>query len=360
MHVFLAQVKKIRISQLVFLLSLVFLFNFAALCSTGNNGQQDLGVFKSADFGVNYEQKNALPDGQSLNGVSVLGITIDEFDPEVMYLSARDVGLFRSSNGGEQWERSGLESGTFYNVAIDPKNNRNLYAAGVVDEIGRIYRSSDSGKNWKEVYRETNPGSKVFDVAVDHFDTSKIYAITEKGAVLKSDDNGDSWVVKTFFEGRAIFLRMSKFDSRIIYVSSPDIGIHRTLDGAETWEQVSVDEGDFPGGNKVFDFQFHPSDDNILYIATGYGLLKSEDRGITWESKELLIRPGENSLLRFVIDPINPDNIYLALDNAMYRSRDGGDSWTVKEKITTSQIYALEINPEEPENIYLGIWFRGE
>lgn len=351
---FLAHKSKITLSAL-----LLFLFSFAGLCTTDGGVPEDIGVFKSSDFGVNYEQKNQLPDGQNLNRVSVLGITIDDFDTDVMYLSARDVGIFKTTNGGEQWERAGLEVGTFYNVAVDPKNNRNLYAAGVVDEIGRVYRSADAGKTWREVYRETNPGSKVFDVVVDHFDTTKIYAITERGAVIKSEDNGDSWEVKTFFEGRAIFLRMSPFDSRKIYVSSPDIGIQRTFDGGETWEQVRVDDAQFSGGNSVFDFRYDPNDDRILYIATGYGLLLSEDEGVTWKDKPLLIRPGENSLLRFVIDPLNPQNLYVALDNAMYRSRDGGETWTVKEKITSSQIYALEINPEEPENIYLGVWFRG-
>lgn len=342
-----------------FILLLVFLFSFAGLCTRDGGVPADVGVFKSSDFGVNYEQKNQLPDDKSLDRTSVLGITIDTFDTDVMYAVSRDSGIFKTTNGGEVWERAGLETGTFYKVVIDPKNNRNIYAAGIVDEVGRIYRSSNGGKEWKEVYRETNPGSKVFDVAIDHFDTTKMYAITENGAFLKSEDNGDSWVVTSFFEGRALFLRMSHFDSRIMYVSSPDIGIQKTIDTGETWEPVEIDEELFPGANSVFDFRFHPSDDRILYVSTSYGFLKSEDSGATWVDKPLLIRPGENSLMRFVIDPLNPDNIYLSLDNAMYRSRDGGDTWTVKEKITTSQIYALEIDPENPENIFLGVWYRG-
>ncbi|MBU1167398.1 hypothetical protein KKC60_03245 [Patescibacteria group bacterium] len=377
--------------KIIFVLVLAFMLTNASLC-TQDKTPENLGVFLSTDYGEKYEQANKLPDDKNLNKVSVMDISIDAFNPSLIYLCTRDQGIFKSVNSGELWERTSIEAGTFYHVAIDPKNNRTLYAAGFVDNYGKLLKSTDGGKEWEEVYRETHEESKVFNVQIDSFDTRKIYAVTEKGAVIKSEDNGRSWVVKHWFPKRVVLLKISPFDSRHIYVGSPDFGMAKSLDGGETWEEiimyqnkeeiveVAVEEENEQGetitvtkedkvyklldeiyenSDHVFDFEFHPQDQNTIYVSSEFGLLRTTDGGTIWQPVNLLVPPGENSLVRFVIDPQNPNNIYLSLDNSIYKTRDAGAHWTVK-KITDSFIHALSIDPEDSGRVYVGAWYRGE
>lgn len=342
---------------LFFLLILVFFLSGGALCSTTKT-PTDLGVYKSTDAGENFERKNALPDKKSLEGVSIVEFEIDEFDPNIIYVGLKDYGISKSENGGESWKKTGQTTGSFYGLAIDPKNNRNVYAAGIADNYGKIIKSVDGGEKWSEVYRETHEATKIYGLEIDHFDTRKIYASTEKGAIIKSEDNGRSWVVKHWFNDIVQILRLSPFDSRIIYAGTYQSGVGRSKDGGENWEEVKMPEqSEFNGDKEIFDFRFHPKDPNILFVSSRYGLLKSEDQGNNWKPIQLLVRPGDNSLVRFVIDPKNPDNLFLSLDSSVYKSIDGGAHWTVK-KITDNYIYSLALSPENSNIIYAGAWLK--
>ncbi|MBU1119066.1 hypothetical protein KKH43_04255 [Patescibacteria group bacterium] len=349
--------KEIRVRSVVLFGALFTVFMFSA-CSIGGGGSpEDLGVFRSTDYGESYEQANKLPDDKNLNETSIFEIVADTFNPNLMFLGTLEKGMLKSTNGGDLWEQTGQQEGTFYGIAIDPKNNRQLYAAGYIDTYGKILRSGNGGQDWHEVYREGDPEIKVFDVVVDHFDTRNIYATNQNGVVIKSEDYGENWVVINRLDGRAIFLRMSPFDSRILFVASPDFGIVRTLDGGETWEEIRINEDDFSGANKIYDLQFHPTEPNTILIGSQYGLLRSPDLGATWESIPLLTTPGENALVRLAIDPENPDNMYLSIDTSMYKSTDAGAHWKI-QKVTTSFIYSLLIKPEQPDTLFAGIWYK--
>lgn len=348
-----------NITRLTFVLLSFALINTAALCSrTPDEAPQGpLGIYVTDDAGDSYSQRNTVVPDKSLGYTSIHELTIDSFNKRIIYLGTRDNGILKSSDQGETWQRTNQQDGTFYGVAVDPKDNRTVYAAGFLNNRGVILKSEDEGINWAEVYRETDPGKKVFDVQVDFFNTQNVYASTELGAIIKSEDKGKNWSVSNFVPDRAIFLRMSPFDSRIIFASGPEIGLHKTMDGGENWEQVEFPEK-FSSANTVYDFRFHPTENNTVFVGSEYGFLRSDDLGETWTDIPLLIRPEPNSLIRFVIDPKQPNNMYLTLNNSMYRSRDAGKSWEVDEKITPAIIYSLEIHPDNPEKIYVGVWDR--
>lgn len=353
--------KKIHthIPRITFVLLCFALINVAALCTRSDESEPEgpLGVYVTEDSGDTYSQKNSVIPDRSLGYTSIHKIAIDKFNKRIMYLGTRDKGILKSEDRGQTWQRTNQQDGTFYGIDVDPKDNRTVYAAGFVGDRGVIYKSEDGGINWEETYRETDPGKKVFDVQIDHFNTENVYASTELGAIIKSEDKGKNWSVSTFLPDRAIFLRMSPYDSRHLFASGPEIGLHRTTDGGENWKKIEFPER-FSSANTVYDFRYHPTEQNVVYVGSEYGFLRSDDLGETWVDIPLLVRPEPNSLIRFVIDPQNPQNIYLTLNTSMYRSRDAGKSWEVDEKITPAIIYSLEIHPDTPDTIYVGVWDR--
>ncbi len=114
------------------------------------------GVFKSTDRGNNWTQIN--------NGLSSLEtnvLVVDPNDSETLYLGTDDDGIYKSKNGGENWEKL-IPSASFGvgDIIVDPQNSNNIYmgtvdyfrlseSRGVLGDFG-VYKSTDGGTTWAE------------------------------------------------------------------------------------------------------------------------------------------------------------------------------------------------------------------
>ena len=80
-----------------------------------------------------------LPTNRTVNGFAVV-------DPKIMYVAMRD-GLFKSTDAGETWKRTGGELKNLAAVAINPKKPNEVYVATT---DGKIYMTADAGMKWKK------------------------------------------------------------------------------------------------------------------------------------------------------------------------------------------------------------------
>jgi photosystem II stability/assembly factor-like uncharacterized protein len=156
----------------------------------GNAG--DGAVYRSTD-GAEHWSVVPLPAG--LNGPN--GLAIDPRDPTRLYLAAwgrstsqgaADGGIYLSVNRGATWRRVLDRDQHIYDVTIDPKDARVLYATGFESAA---WRSADRGLTWRRI-----PG---FDfkwahrVTVDPLDRAWIYITTYGGSVW----HGLAWAGRT-------------------------------------------------------------------------------------------------------------------------------------------------------------------
>ena len=144
---------------------------------------EDGALYRSTD-GAEHWTRVALPAG--VNGPN--GLAIDPRDPSRLYLAAwgpstrrdaaQDGGIYLSTNRGATW-RSVLDRDQhIYDVTIDPKDPRILYAAGFE---GAAWRSTDRGLTWKAI-----PGLRLQvgpSCDADPQDRGKIYITTFGGSV---------------------------------------------------------------------------------------------------------------------------------------------------------------------------------
>ena len=134
-------------------------------------------------------------------------------DPDVVYAGVEDAALFRSSDGGANWEElAGLRGhGTgprwqpgaggmcLHTIIQDPANLERMYIA--ISAAG-AFRTDDGGRNWKPINKglvsnfmpdpTAEVGHCVHHVAM-HRSRPEVLFMQKHWDVMRSDDGGESW-----------------------------------------------------------------------------------------------------------------------------------------------------------------------
>ena len=155
------------------------------------------------------------------------------------------------------------------------------------------------------------------------------------------------------------------------YFGATGGGVWKTEDGGITW--VNVSDSTFQWGS-VGAIAVAESDPNVVYvgmgesclrgnISPGDGVYKSEDGGKTWKHMGL---ENTHFIGKIVVHPKNPDLVYVAAmghvfgpnpERGVFRSKDGGKTW---EKILyrNEKTGAIDIvmDPNNPRVLYAALW----
>lgn len=340
-------------SSFVFLLLLVA--GLLSACSLTGQTQNttDGGVFKSVDSGETWAQKVLISQtskgSSTIASVSTSLLVFDPKDKNKLYLSTKGNGIFKTENGGDNWQQTTLNSGEYVSMAIDPHNTDVIYVA----RGNTIQKSIDGMKTWQTIYVETRPGQSLTSVVVDLADPSKVYATTNTG-IIKSFDYGNTWQVLKWVGSNVNKLYMSEKNTSTIYLVTTNAGIFKTTDAGENWQDISQGLKQYPGGTNIKWFYFDPKTE-LIYLGTDYAPIKSVDGGKTWTPLATLIPFGSLPIQTVAVNPDNNQEIFFTVSNIIYKSVDGGQTWKTLRTVNTSQIidYFL-INPESPNIIYIG------
>ena len=157
----------------------------------GRIGDRDDGALYRSTDGAEHWTPMPLPPGT--NGPNA--ITVDPESPTRLYLSAWGVthpdgdtggGIFLSTDAGATWRNALPQAQHVYDVTVDPRDPRVLYACGFDQSA---FRSADRGETWTRI-RGFNFkwGQRVIP---DPADASKIYVTTFGGSVWHGPAEGD-------------------------------------------------------------------------------------------------------------------------------------------------------------------------
>jgi photosystem II stability/assembly factor-like uncharacterized protein len=156
----------------------------------------------------------------------------------------------------------------------------------------------------------------------------------------------------------------------VFYIGQVNGGVWKSTDYGRTWTPIF----DHEDTQSVGAIAVAPSNDNIVYVASGEGLhrpdlsvgdgiYRSEDAGKTWT--HLGLRGGEQ-IPAIAVDPGNPNRLFAAVlghpygpneDRGIFRSDDGGKTWKKVldkgERIGGSDVV---LDPKNPRIVYAAMW----
>ncbi len=208
-------------------------------------------------------------------------------------------GVYRSRDGGATWElvlHVDRTTGAS-DLAMDRTNPRILYAAmwdhlrepWVIRSGGPgsgIWKSTDGGDRWERLENGLPEMGKVA-VDVSPADPDRVWALVEggdDGGVYRSDDAGKSWSLTSserVTRARAwyyIEIYADPQDRETVYVmNSPFL---RSIDGGKTFETVETPHVDH------HDLWIDPLDNRVMISANDGGATISFNAGETWSTQQ--------------------------------------------------------------------------
>jgi photosystem II stability/assembly factor-like uncharacterized protein len=177
-------------------------------------------------------------------------------------------------------------------------------------------------------------------------------------------------LIGPFRGGRAVAVAGVPGDPATFYFGSVDGGVWKTTDAGVTWKPTF----DHEPVASIGALAVSPSNPNVIYVGTGEsdirsdlasgnGVYKSTDGGVTWKHIGL---KETRQISRIAIDPSNPDVVYVgALGHAygpsdqrgVFKSSDGGTTWTrVLYKGPEVGVSDLAIAAAKPGVLFASLW----
>lgn len=324
----------------------------SAPAPTGPDG----GIFVTRDTAVKWDQLKVLNLGTKLASIADVGtvsVAIDPQDPATMYVGTTENGLMISLNAGQSWELArGLSTGKINAIAVDGKDKCTVYVA----RSNQIQKTTTCGREWAEAYAHAKADVAISALIVDWFNPKILYAGTAQGDILRSDDGAVSWRVLRRVEGARInSLSLDPKDSRVLYVATQGAGVLKTVDGGANWVEYSRQQfQDYNNARSPHAVVIDPTVADRVYHLSKFGILRSDDGGLSWKPLQLPTPPGEVDIKAFAINPKDSKMIVYASKNALVMSLDAGVTWSSKKLPTKRDVPWLIFDTAPTQGLFLG------
>jgi len=243
---------------------------------------------------------------------------------------------------------SGFQNASILTLFFE--ENEEILFAGT--ENKGVHRSEDCGELWEQISNlSLQDGYRVIQSLVFDPNNDRLYGGTFGFGVIMSPDFGEpvlSWTrVNNQLTNPWIYaMEYAQHGSKdYVYAGTWGDGIFRTLDGGERWVFMGL------ANRIIYDMAFDVLN-GILFAATDRGeISRSVDYGLTWQE----VGVAQTAVWAIGIDPVEPDTVYAGtFGRGIYKSNDGGGTWA-QSGMATGYVFDFAFG-EHPETATPGIF----
>jgi len=291
---------------------------------------------------------------EHLSGLSPDCVAADPHDPTRAYCGTTGGGLFRSRDGGRNWEPvgPGIEHRMITSVTVShserPEGFGVVYAG---TEPSAVFRSTNAGDGWVDLasLRELPSASTwsfpprpqthhVRWVEADVSASGRLFVAIEAGALVRTFDDGRTWHDRVsggpYDTHRAATHPLAPGR---IYSAAGD-GYFESADAGDSWR--TPDEGLQHG--YLVDIAVDPADPDAVVVSAAHGpfvayrpqsaesyVYRRTSRN-EWDlAMSALPHASGTTASRFAAHPGEPGVIYAANNRGVFRSDDAGGRWSI-------------------------------
>jgi photosystem II stability/assembly factor-like uncharacterized protein len=341
------------------------------------------GLYRSDDRGESWE---LVSDFWSLRARAWYYIEVfaDPQDPNVVWVLNAPV--FKSIDGGENFERVPTPHGDNHDLWINPTNSQYLVNAN----DGGANVSLDGGANWST--QQNQPTAQFYRVNVDNQFPYMVYGGQQDNSTVaiasRTFSGGIGWKDWHAVGGcESAYTGFDRDNPRYVYAGCY-MGQISEWDAATRYSRNVMAYPQLPIAMQARDMKYRfnwnapilvsQHDTDVIYHG-GNHLLRSGDRGRTWEEASPDLTRDEDTKQGFGGGPITNEGaggeIYGTLayvaesphdantvwagsdDGLVHVTQDGGATWTdvTPEGVPESLINSIEVSPHDPAAAYVAV-----
>jgi photosystem II stability/assembly factor-like uncharacterized protein len=342
------------------------------------------GIWKTENYGQTYTN---LTDGKGFKSTSIGALEVADSDTSVIYAGTGTDGIranvttgrgvYKSTDAGESWQFMGLEeAGQIGAIKAHPENPDLVYLAAMGHAFGNnpqrgVFRSNDGGENWEKVLFASDSTGAV-DLELNPENPDEIYAALwraerkpwtiisgadKENGLYKSTDGGDNWTklskgLPKGLTGKAnIAVTPADPDRLYALLEAPDEeeGLYRSDDRGESWELMSDTAGIMTRPFYFTNITAHPTNPDMVYVGN-VRYWVSEDGGKTFERRNVTHADVHD----LWINPEKPDIQVQGNDGGATVTLDGGKTWSTQLNQPTAELYQVNVDNRFPYRLYAG------
>jgi photosystem II stability/assembly factor-like uncharacterized protein len=305
-----------------------------------------VGVLKSTDGGQTWTKTGVFP---GLGDKKYVGFRLRQ-DPNNanILLAATSLGLFRTTNGGANWQKVILDGAssdqtTVFDVEYKPGSSNTVYCTFIKnpgmdlrDQNCVFARSTDGGQRFSSDsinYSYPLIEATRIEIAVTPANSSYVYLLCGPGNVTEDDDSDDTF--------KGLYRSTNSGSEFILRSDSPDILAYQ--DVVSQFKHQSLYD---------LALAVSPTNANVV-VAGGLVVWRSENGGTSWDEIVDYFEDIDNSnyihadVHELVYNPLN-GYLYAGTDGGASVSQDNGDNWSrLFSGLSCTQFYKFEINNED-------------
>ena len=342
------------------------------------------GVWKTTNYGETWTN---LTDGAGFRSTAIGALEVPASDTSIVYAGTGSEsiranvttgrGVYKSTDAGDSWDFLGLpNAGQIGDIETHPQNADRVFVAALGHPFGKneqrgVFRSTNGGETWEKVLYASDSTGAV-DLAVHPENPDVIYATMWRAerkpwtiisggdngdGLYKSTDGGDTW---TKLGGGLPTGRVGKIDVAVtpaapdrVYalVEAPgdQQGLYRSDDAGENWRQVN-DRSEIMSRPFYFTHIFaHPKDPDQIFVGN-VRYWVSDDGGETFETKEV----PHVDVHDLWINPERPALRVQGNDGGATVSLNSGQTWSTQHNQPTAELYQVNVDERFPYWLYAG------
>jgi photosystem II stability/assembly factor-like uncharacterized protein len=316
------------------------------------------GVYRSIDRAKTWTRLRLLPNRFTIRAHVV---SIDPTNPRRIYCGTTE-GLYVSNNEGLTWTLLTSKDLIINEIQVNPENSRQVL---IGTEYDGILKSEDGGRTWGE----SNTGfvhKKISWILPDPVVTGRFVAgvLSGGGGFYSYDDQSSRWTLSQIEPGMRIlcFLILPKDLGNLAGTTQ---GIYWQSPGSDRWTKLKgsiarrtvysleldasnpviyagTDQGIYRTSISAMEFRMPPgyrfspkawcisapqTSPGLVYAGTSLGLLRSWDRGTTWNVISAYGLPDQATIGAIAVSPSNKDQLFAATSAGLFESNNGGVHW---------------------------------
>jgi len=289
-----------------------------------------LGCHSDDNMGVSNWEKLSIPIEGTLTNI----LDIDFYNDNIGACLIHVGNILITKDGGETWQEINVVSDESL-ISINVLNGDEIFVGR-----HRFFKSVDGGENFIEL------GQGQIDfysaiVAIHFFNSGTGIILKGGSSIYKTIDGGVNWTVKYLQFGSSHLMEIA--DNQTLYLAGGRTydnvtygEMHKSIDGGETWQEINlppeIDNWDITAMNSLTK--------DIIFVSTiEHKIFKTLDGGLSWEKISTLNFGSVSD-----IDFENENRGYLISYKKIYKTVDGGVNWTTDFE-SDEEMFDIERTP---------------